>query len=122
MDIIDEALGDGVILYQPDTQEPVEWFNEWKKESDKHWKEMLNSYYLERRNGQSLAQFIKVGDKLKLYSFSEDDYELEYDELTAEIVSGKSFLKIINSFASFFKSIKKISRIISNRPNQIFFP
>ncbi len=96
VDIIDEAFSDGVTLLKPDTQEPVEWFKDWKKESDKHWKEHLNSYYLERRNGQALTQWIVANSKLKLYSFSEDDYEPDYDELTAELIGGKTFLKIIN--------------------------
>ncbi len=96
VDIIDEAFSDGVTLLKPDTQEPVEWFKDWKKESDKHWKEHLNGYYLERRNGQALTQWIVANAVLKLYSFSEDDYEPEYNKLTAELIGGKSFLKIIN--------------------------
>ncbi|MCK5616027.1 hypothetical protein KAR91_79930 [Candidatus Pacearchaeota archaeon] len=101
VDIINEAFSDGVILTQKGedgkkTEDPVEWYDEWKVESDKHWKEHLNSYYLERRNGQALTQWIVAKGKLKLYSFSEDDYEPEYDELTAELIGGKSFLKIVN--------------------------
>ncbi len=101
VDIIDEAFSDGVILTKKGeddkpTSDPVDWFDDWKKESDKHWKEHLNSYYLERRNGQALTQWIVANGKLKLYSFCEDDYEPEYDPLTAELIGGKSFLKIIN--------------------------
>ena len=97
VDIVDEAFSDGVTLFKPDTQEPVEWFKDWKKESDKHWKEHLNSYYLERRNGQALTQWVNISNKLKLYSFREDDYEPEYDKLTAELIGGKTELKIINA-------------------------
>lgn len=101
VDIIDEAFSDGVILTKKGengkkTEDPVDWFDDWKKESDKHWKEQLNSYYLERRNGQALTQWIVANSKLKLYSFSEDDYEPEYDKLTAELTGGKTELKIIN--------------------------
>ena len=101
VDIIDEAFSDGVILTKKGedgkkTKDPVDWFDDWKKESDKHWKEHLNSYYLERRNGQALTQWIVANSKLKLYSFCEDDYEPDYDELTSELIGGKSFLKIVN--------------------------
>lgn len=101
VDIIDEAFSDGVILTKKGedgkpTSDPVDWFDDWKKESDKHWKEHLNSYYLERRNGQALTQWIVANAKLKLYSFCEDDYEPDYDDLTSELIGGKSFLKIVN--------------------------
>ncbi|KKL52901.1 hypothetical protein LCGC14_2280840, partial [marine sediment metagenome] len=132
VDIVDEAFSDGVTLFKPDTQEPVEWFKDWKKESDKHWKEHLNSYYLERRNGQALTQWIVAKGKLKLYSFSEDDYEPEYDKLTAELTGGKTELKIINvtdvtkmSFGGKEKSdahhstIDQVQEIMTRRKEQV---
>lgn len=109
VDIVDEALGDGVTLVKPGTNEPVEWFDEWKEESDKHWQEHLNSYYLERRNGQSLAMFIVVGGILKLYSFGQDDYELKYHDLLSSIKSGKAYLKILNS-------VRTVTLNITERP------
>ena len=132
VDIVDEAFSDGVTLFKPDTQEPVEWFKDWKKESDKHWKEHLNSYKLERRNGQALTQWILAKGKLKLYSFSEDDYEPKYNDLTAELTGGKTFLKIVNvvdtkilTFGgepgndTHHSSIEQVQEILTRRKEQI---
>lgn len=132
VDIVDEAFSDGVTLLKPDTQEPVDWFKEWKEESDKHWKEHLNGYKLERRNGQALTQWIVANGELKLYSFSEDDYEPEYDKLTAELTGGKTELKIINvtdvtklTFGGKTKSdthhssIDQVQEILTRRKEQV---